>query len=76
MAYREHPAQGIAEHTGAGVYYGAATTEAPVCSGKRVVVVGGGNSAGQGAIGTSRATPRMCRLRFAASRCAPRCHST
>jgi len=54
MAYREHPAEGIVEHTGAGVYYGAATTEAPVCTGKRVFVIGGGNSAGQGAIYLAR----------------------
>ena len=54
MFYREHPAQGVAEHTGAGVYYGAATTEAPVFSGKRVFVVGGGNSAGQGAMYLAR----------------------
>ncbi len=54
MTYREHPAPGISEHTGAGVYYGAATTEAPVCAGRRVVVVGGGNSAGQAAIYLSR----------------------
>ena len=33
MAYREHPARGVMEHTGAGVYYGAATTEAPAFSG-------------------------------------------
>lgn len=54
MAYREHPAPGVAQHTGAGVYYGAATTEAPVFAGKRVIVVGGGNSAGQGAMHLSR----------------------
>jgi thioredoxin reductase (NADPH) len=54
MAYREHPAEGVAEHSGAGVYYGAATTEAPVCTGKRVIVIGGGNSAGQGAIYLAR----------------------
>ena len=54
MAYREHPAWGIAEHTGAGVYYGAATTEAPVFAGRCVAVVGGGNSAGQSAIYLSR----------------------
>jgi thioredoxin reductase (NADPH) len=54
MMYREHPAAGIAEHTGAGVYYGAATTEAPVCKGRRVLVVGGGNSAGQGAMHLAR----------------------
>ncbi len=54
MLYREHPAPGIAEHTGAGVYYGAATTEAPAFTGRRVVVVGGGNSAGQGALYLAR----------------------
>jgi thioredoxin reductase (NADPH) len=54
MAYREHPAPGVSEHTGAGVYYGAATTEAPVFAGRRVVVVGGGNSAGQSAMYLSR----------------------
>ena len=54
MAYREHPAPGVAVHTGAGVYYGAATTEAAAFSGRRVLVVGGGNSAGQGAMYLSR----------------------
>ena len=54
MSYREHPAPGIAKHTGAGVYYGAATTEAAAFRGRRVIVVGGGNSAGQGAIYLAR----------------------
>jgi len=54
MTYREHPAQGIAEHTGAGVYYGAATTEAAAFRDRRVLVIGGGNSAGQGAIYLAR----------------------
>lgn len=54
MLYREHPAAGIAEHTGAGVYYGAATTEASAFRDRRVIVVGGGNSAGQGAIYLAR----------------------
>jgi thioredoxin reductase (NADPH) len=57
MIYREHPAAGVAEHAGAGVYYGAAVTEAPAFAGKRVIVVGGGNSAGQAA---------MCLARYAA----------
>jgi thioredoxin reductase (NADPH) len=54
MIYREHPAQGVGELTGAGVYYGAARTEAPAFRGQRVFVVGGGNSAGQGAMHLAR----------------------
>ena len=54
MSYREHPAAGMAERTGAGVYYGTATTEAPAFAGRRVLVVGGGNSAGQAAMHLAR----------------------
>src|SRR5205814_9019348 len=54
MAYREHPAPGVSEHTGAGVYYGAAVTEAPAFGGRCVFIVGGGNSAGQGAMYLAR----------------------
>jgi thioredoxin reductase (NADPH) len=54
MAYREHPARGSQELTGKGVYYGAAVTEARECADCRVVVIGGGNSAGQGAMYLSR----------------------
>jgi thioredoxin reductase (NADPH) len=54
MVYRSHPAQGIPALTGAGVYYGTATTEAAACTGGRVLVVGGGNSAGQCAMYLSR----------------------
>jgi thioredoxin reductase (NADPH) len=35
---------------GRGVFYGAATTEAPAMAGRSVYVVGGGNSAGQAAL--------------------------
>ena len=54
MEYREHPAPGVADHTSAGVYYGAATTEAPAFRDRGVLVVGGGNSAGQAAMYLSR----------------------
>ena len=54
MLYRQHPAPGIAELTGAGVYYGAATTEAAAFRERRVLVVGGGNSAGQAAMHLAR----------------------
>lgn len=48
--YRRLPAEGVDQFTGAGVYYGAAMTEAQSCRNKKVCVVGGGNSAGQGAV--------------------------
>ncbi len=54
MLSREHPAYGMTEHAGAGVYYGAATTEASAIARRNVLVVGGGNSAGQGALYLSR----------------------
>ena len=54
MEYREHPAAGVAEHTGAGVYYGSATTEAQAFRDRRVFVIGGGNSAGQAAMHLAR----------------------
>jgi thioredoxin reductase (NADPH) len=54
MSYREHSAPGVAEFTGAGVYYGAATTEAQAFTGRRVLIAGGGNSAGQGAMYVAR----------------------
>ena len=54
MEYREHPAPGVSTLTGAGVYYGGAVAEAPACKGRRVLVVGGGNSAGQAALYLAR----------------------
>ena len=48
--YRKLPAEGVGDFTGAGVYYGAATTEAKACEDKDVYIVGGGNSAGQAAM--------------------------
>jgi thioredoxin reductase (NADPH) len=41
---------GIGRLTGAGVYYGAAMTEAAHYRGEHIMVVGGANSAGQGAM--------------------------
>ena len=52
--YRKLDTPGIAELTGAGVYYGAAMTEATACTNKEVYVVGGGNSAGQAAMYLSK----------------------
>lgn len=52
--YRKLESPGVGDLTGAGIYYGAATTEAAACKGKHVYVVGGGNSAGQGAMYLSK----------------------
>ncbi len=48
--YRRLKTPGCAELDGKGVYYGASHTEAVQCTGERVVVIGGGNSAGQAAV--------------------------
>ncbi|HEV7351053.1 FAD-dependent oxidoreductase [Telluribacter sp.] len=57
--YRRLETQGVDQFTGAGVYYGAATTEAHGCSDREVFVVGGGNSAGQGAMYLSQFARRV-----------------
>jgi thioredoxin reductase (NADPH) len=51
---RRLEAPGIDNLTGAGVYYGAALTEAAFYKGQDIFVVGGANSAGQGAMFFSR----------------------
>ena len=48
--------------SGAGVFYGAATTEAQATNGEEVYVVGGGNSAGQAAMHLSRYAKRVTLL--------------
>jgi len=52
--YRKLETKGIEDFTGAGVYYGAAITEASACKDKSVYIVGGGNSAGQSAVYLSK----------------------
>ena len=54
VSVRQLDVPGIAPLTGCGVFYGAAMTEAATYRGRRVVVVGGANSAGQGALFFSR----------------------
>ena len=48
--YRRLPIEGIDRFEGMGIYYGATFMEAQLCSGDEVIVVGGGNSAGQAAV--------------------------
>ncbi len=50
VALRQLDVPGIKAVTGAGVYYGAARTEAANYKGKHVYVIGGANAAGQGAV--------------------------
>jgi thioredoxin reductase (NADPH) len=50
VSYRQLDTPGFPELTGAGIYYGAAMTEARGCSDQHVVVIGGANSAGQAAV--------------------------
>jgi len=48
--YRKPALANLSTFEGAGVYYGATPMEAQLCVGEDVVVVGGGNSAGQAAV--------------------------
>ncbi|MGA9285065.1 MAG: FAD-dependent oxidoreductase [Solirubrobacteraceae bacterium] len=48
--YQRLPVEDLSRLEGAGVYYAATDLEARVCDGTSVVIVGGGNSAGQAAI--------------------------
>jgi thioredoxin reductase (NADPH) len=50
VSYRTLNAPGLDRLSGAGVYYGAARTEARSCSAQPVYIIGGGNSAGQAAM--------------------------
>lgn len=54
VAYRRLGIPTLEALQGRGVFYGAATTEAPTFRGRRVFVVGGGNSAGQAAMYLAR----------------------
>jgi thioredoxin reductase (NADPH) len=54
VSYRKLDVPGIENLTGAGVYYGAAMTEALSCQNEEVYVVGGANSAGQAAVYISK----------------------
>ena len=50
LSWRKLDVPGLDRLTGAGAYYGAALTEGISCQDEDVFVVGGANSAGQGAI--------------------------
>jgi len=48
--YRKLPLENLSKFEGAGIYHGATFMEAQLCGGEEVIVVGGGNSAGQAAV--------------------------
>jgi thioredoxin reductase (NADPH) len=50
VQWRRLDIPGMERLTGAGVYYGAANTEASSCAGEDVYIIGGANSAGQAAV--------------------------
>ncbi len=59
--YRRLNLENLSKFEGAGIYYGATFIEAQLCGGEDVIVVGGGNSAGQAAVYLSQ-TARQVRV--------------
>jgi thioredoxin reductase (NADPH) len=57
--YRKLQLENLSQFEGAGVYYGATHLEAQLCSGEEVLVVGGGNSAGQAAVFLAQTARRV-----------------
>jgi thioredoxin reductase (NADPH) len=60
--YRRLQLENLSRFEGAGVYYGATHLEAQLCSGEEVIVVGGGNSAGQAAVFLAQTARRVYML--------------
>ena len=57
--YRKPQLENLSRFEGAGIYYGATFVEAQLCSGEEVIVVGGGNAAGQAAVFLAETTKRV-----------------
>ncbi len=57
--YRRLSLENLSQFEGAGVYYGATFVEAQLCGGEEVIVVGGGNSAGQAAVFLAQTARRV-----------------
>ena len=60
--YRKLPLENLSRFEGAGFYYGATFVEAQLCVGEEVIVVGGGNSAGQAAVFLAQTAKRVYML--------------
>jgi thioredoxin reductase (NADPH) len=59
VEYRKLDVPGFAQFEGAGIYYAATEMEARLCRDEEVVVVGGGNSAGQAVVKLARTARRV-----------------
>jgi thioredoxin reductase (NADPH) len=57
--YRRLALPNLSQFEGAGVYYGATFIESQLCGGEEVIVVGGGNSAGQAAVFLAQTARRV-----------------
>jgi thioredoxin reductase (NADPH) len=57
--YRKLSLENLSRFEGVGVYYGATFVEAQLCGGEEVIIVGGGNSAGQAAVFLAETTKRV-----------------
>ena len=57
--YRRPALANLSQFEGAGVYYSAMPMEAQLCIGEEVIVVGGGNSAGQAAVFLAQTAKRV-----------------
>jgi len=57
--YRKPSLENLSQFEGAGVYYSATFMEAQLCAGEEVIVVGGGNSAGQAAVFLAQTARRV-----------------
>jgi thioredoxin reductase (NADPH) len=59
VQYRRLNVDNLAQFEGAGIYYGATFVESQLCGGEDVIVVGGGNSAGQAAVFLAQTARRV-----------------
>lgn len=57
--YRKLPLENLSQFEGQGIYYGATFMEAQLCSSQEVIIVGGGNSAGQAAVFLAETTKHV-----------------
>ncbi|APR74785.1 Thioredoxin reductase [Minicystis rosea] len=57
--YRRPAIENLADFEGRGIWYWASPIEAKLCAGREVIVVGGGNSAGQAAVFLSAHTAKV-----------------